>query len=327
MKLFGLDCGTGNFVASGESGVKIQRNAFLTLQKEGTSKAMLKKMNIPYVEIGDSIHLVGQDAFNYANIMPGSVLRRPMKSGLLNPTEKDALPVLRHIVGALLSEGEAGKVVYCIPADPIDVERQVDYHEDVLKQIIESFGYDAVSLYEAQALGNVGLEDDMLTGISISFGAGMANISVMYMGMSALNFSVSKSGDWVDSQVAADCGITIAKAQRIKEKADYNIAEADGVKTREQNAIKTYYSSLIRYIFANIANQFNALETTPTFTNPVPIVMGGGTAMVPGFVELVKQQFTQDDFPIEVSDIRVVSEPLTAVARGCYESAKLENDG
>lgn len=326
MTLTGLDCGTGNFVCSSDAGVVIQRNAFLTINKDSATKKQLKRMNIPFVEIGDDLHIVGQDAFNYANILPNSELRRPMRDGLLNPAEKDALPILKHIVGTMIG-GEASqgsKVVYCIPADPIDVERQVSYHEDVLKQIIAFYGYTPKSVFEAFALGNVGLKDDNLTGIAISFGAGMANISVMYMGLSALNFSVSKSGDWIDTNVSTDCGISRAKAQQIKEKGNYSVSPFEDVTTREHNAIKSYYAALIRYILANIANEFKNAASVPTFPNPVPIVCGGGTAMVNGFIELFRDQFTQEDFPIEVSEIKLVEEPFTAVARGCFEVAKLE---
>lgn len=325
--LIGLDCGTGNFVAASGAGTELQRNAFLSIPLTVTTKRQLKRMNVPYIDFddGDELFIVGQDAFNYANIFPTTELRRPMKDGLLNPVEKDALPVLKHIIGSLIGGGASpgSEVVYCIPGNPIDVERQVDYHSDVLKQAIESYGFKARSVNEAIALGFAGLQEDNYTGIAISFGAGMANIAVMYMGMSALQFAVSKSGDYIDSQVAADCGIPKAKAQQIKEKSDYSIAPLINAKTREHNAIKSHYGALIRYILANIAAQFNATDETPTFPEKVPIVVGGGTAMAEGFVELFNEQFTQEDFPIDISEIRLVEEPLTAVARGCLEEAKL----
>lgn len=327
--LIGLDCGTGNFVAASDAGIEIQRNAFLTIEKEATTTKQLKRMNIPYVEIGGQLHLIGQDAFNYANIFTSKSLKRPMKDGLLNPAEQDALPVLKHIVGGLIGGGASpgSTVVYSVPAAPIDAEREVDYHEDVLSQIIEFYGFKPRSLNEGVALGMAGLDQDQYTGIAISFGSGMANISVMYMGMSALKFSVSKSGDWIDKQVSADCGISVAKAQQIKEKGDYSVSpSSDSRLSREHNAIKTYYTSLIRYILANIAKQFSSSEDTPVFPDSVPIVVGGGTSMVEGFVDLFKEQFTQGDFPIEVGDIRLVDEPLTAVARGCLEEAKLEQE-
>lgn len=328
MTLHGLDCGTGNFVVSSDAGTEIERNAFLTIDKGSVSKKQLKRMNIPYVEIEDSFHLIGQRAFEYANILPNAELRRPMRDGLLNPAEKDALPVLRHIVGKLVG-GEAtqgSKITYCVPAKPIDVDRQVDYHEDVLAKIISSFGFIPESVLEAFALANYGLKDEAVTGIAISMGSGMINVNISFMGMSAINFALSKSGDWIDKQVATDCGIPVARAQQIKEKGNYSIAPNTVQETREHNAIKTYYSSLIRYILANIAKQFSESESVPTFPNPVSIVIGGGTSMPEGFIELFRDQFTQKDFPIEVSEIRLVDEPLIAVSLGCLEVAKLDED-
>ena len=126
-----------------------------------------------------------------------------MASGLLNPQERDALPVLNAIVGELI--GKAKKkgnetCVYCIPAKPIDQTREVSYHEDVLQQIIEGYGYNVKVVEESIALAYEGLVDNDLTGIAISMGAGMCNICVMYQGMSSLSFSVARGGDWIDSE-------------------------------------------------------------------------------------------------------------------------------
>ena len=42
----------------------------------------------------------------------------------------------------------------------------------------------------------------------------------MYQGMSALSFSVARGGDWIDSNVANDCGCTKAKAIAVKESSN-----------------------------------------------------------------------------------------------------------
>lgn len=319
----GLDPGTGNLCVATSNEVKLQRNAFLTIPKETTTTQMLKRMQVPYVEIEGKLHILGKDAFNYANVFNTSELKRPMRDGLLNPTEQEALPILKELIHSMVGQGQGETAVYCIPAEPIDVEREVSYHSDVIGEILKAAGYQPRAINEAVALGMVGLEQDQLTGIAISCGAGMLNIAVLYMGMSALQFSVSKSGDWVDKQVAADCGISRAKAQKIKETGDYSIAANGTRTTREHNAIRAHYGALIRYVLANIANEFNNSDNTPTFPNAVPIVIGGGTSMVPGFLDVFQEEFTQQDFPIEVSEIRHVDEPLTAVARGCLIEASL----
>lgn len=285
-------------------------------------------MRIPYIELDGNLHLIGQDAINYANILPNAQLRRPMAKGMLNPLEEDAFPILRHIISTLIGGGASpGSIVcYSVPGAPIDEDREVDYHSDTLKDIIETLGFRAIPVNEAHALSLVGLENDDYTGIALSFGAGMMNASVCYKGISALTFATTKSGDFIDQNVSKDTGVNQAKAQSIKERADFSIAPGSKGLTREQNAIKSYYGSLIRYTLANLANQFNNSENTPVFPDETPIVIGGGTAMVPGFIELFKSEFTQADFPIPVGDIRLIEEPLVAVAKGCLIEAKMEGE-
>ena len=99
----GLDCGTSYYITATEDSIKKQRNVFLTVDGDANQvKRMLKRQRIPFVEKAGKVHIVGQHAFNYAQIFSTTELKRPMSSGLLNPKEKDALPVLNAIVGELI---------------------------------------------------------------------------------------------------------------------------------------------------------------------------------------------------------------------------------
>nr|BAR34147.1 MreB-like protein [uncultured Mediterranean phage uvMED] len=330
----GLDCGTSFYIAATEDTVKKQRNAFLTVDGQVSQvKRMLKRQGIPFVEKAGKVHIVGQHAFNYAQIFSTSELKRPMKSGLLNPTEKDALPVLNAIIGELLGDAKEGETcVYCIPSKPIDVQREVSYHEDVLRTIIEQYGYSVKKIEEAVAIGYEGLVDTQLTGVAISMGAGMCNIAVMYQGMTALSFSVSRGGDWVDENVAMDTGVSQAKVTSIKEtsttldlsSANYqNIYEEDTDEANVLIAIRSYYGALVNYLLTNLKVQFEGVENVPNFPNPVPIVIGGGTSLVKGFLDVFNEQFDQNEFPIPISEIIHIEDAHTAVARGCLSEAQL----
>jgi hypothetical protein len=336
----GLDCGTSYYIAATEDAIKKQRNVFLTVDGDANQvKRMLKRQKIPFVEKAGKVHIVGQHAFNYAQIFSQTELKRPMSSGLLNPKERDALPVLNAIIGELLGKSKGKETcVYCIPAKPIDQVREVSYHEDVLKQIIETYGYDVKVIEESVALAYEGLVDNDLTGIAISMGAGMCNICVMYQGMSSLSFSVARGGDWVDENVAADCGVTPAKVISIKENSQNLDLTKSAINDIYQegsdeyniiNAIRSYYGALINYLLTNLAHQFNNAESVPNFPDAIPIVFGGGTSLVKGFLQVVGEQFNQDEFPIQISDIKLVEDAHTAVARGCLSEAELieEEDG
>ena len=330
----GLDCGTSFYIAATEDRIKRQRNAFLTVDGEVTQvKRMLKRQGIPFVEKASKVHIVGQHAFNYAQIFSTAELKRPMKSGLLNPTEKDSLPVLNAIIGELLGDAKDKETcVYCVPSKPIDVDREVSYHEDVLRTIIEQYGYNVKKIEEAVAIGYEGLVDTQLTGVAISMGAGMCNIAVMYQGMTALSFSVSRGGDWVDDNVSMDTGVSKAKVTNIKESSSsldlssgtYNDIYEEG--TDEANvliAIRSYYGALINYLLTNLKVQFEGVENVPNFPDAVPIVIGGGTSLVKGFLDVFNEQFDQNDFPIPISEIILIEDAHTAVARGCLSEAQL----
>jgi len=330
----GLDCGTSFYISATEDTIKKQRNAFLTVDGEVSQvKRILKRQGIPFVEKAGKVHIVGKHAFNYAQIFSTAELKRPMKSGLLNPTERDSLPVLNAIIGELLGDAKENETcVYCVPAKPIDVDREVLYHEDVLRTIIEQYGYSAKKIEEPVALGYEGLVDTQLTGVAISMGAGMCNIAVMYQGMTSLSFSVSRGGDWVDDNVSMDTGVSNAKVTYIKESSNtldlskgvYQDIYEEG--TDEANvliAIRSYYGALINYLLTNLKVQFEGVENVPNFPEPVPIVIGGGTALVKGFLDVFNEQFDQNDFPIPISEIILIEDAHTVVARGCLSEAQL----
>ena len=54
----------------------------------------------------------------------------------------------------------------------------------------------------------------------------------------------------------------------------------------------------------------------------MPIVIAGGTSLVLGFVERLKE-LIDDDFPVPISEIRHAEEPLFAVSNGLYEAARI----
>jgi hypothetical protein len=330
----GLDAGTSFYIAATSDSIKKQRNAFLTVDGEpNQAKRMLKRQRIPFVEKAKKVHIVGQHAFNYAQIFQAAQLRRPMRAGLLNPDERDALPILNAIIGELLGKAKDNETcVYCVPARPIDQDRRVDYHEDVLKAIIEGYGYSAKVIEEAVALAYEGLVDDNLTGIAISMGAGMINCSVLYQGMTAISFSVARGGDWIDNNVSVDTGVSVAKVQNIKESSNlldlttgrvYDVYDEGSDEANILHAIRSYYGALIQYILANIKAQFEGTANVPQFPEAVPIVIGGGTCLVKGFIDVFNEQFDQETFPIQVSEIRLIEDAHTAVARGCLSEAQI----
>ncbi|SVD73650.1 uncharacterized protein METZ01_LOCUS426504, partial [marine metagenome] len=60
----------------------------------------------------------------------------------------------------------------------------------------------------------------------------------------------------------------------------------------------------------------------PNVTMEMPVIVAGGTSLVEGFVERLKE-LIDDGFPIPISEVRHAKEPLFAVSNGLYSAAAL----
>jgi len=44
---------------------------------------------------------------------------------------------------------------------------------------------------------------------------------------------------------------------------------------------------------------------------------------VKGFLDIVNEQFEQDNFPIQVSEMKLIEDAHTAISRGCLSEAQI----
>ncbi len=327
----GIDIGTGNIVAArqGENNKTIfayERNAFVNIGKWQDVRKKLARTKISYTKLGEEVYIIGTAAYNYANVFGEIELHRPMALGMLNPKEKNSLPVLKELLASLLGEPqkENETCTYVVPSAPIDTGSHTVYHEDILETIIKSLGYRPIQLRESVALAYSSLVEEDLTGITCSCGAGMANIAVLFQGLTALDFSVTKSGDYIDENAAKETDRPVPHITHIKESEGFSLNSKDG--SREQLALISYYRFVIKNILTQIANLFNTTKGMPQFKEPIKIICGGGTSMVNGFIELFEAEFKALDFPINIKSFEIAKDPLFAVAQGALSEAIIEEE-
>lgn len=315
----GLDVGTANLASAiqdkeGNVTIKIQRNAFIDIDADHYTRNMLTKLNVQYVSIENKMVVVGDPAFELANILNRET-RRPMKDGVISPNESDAMPIekilLENLLGPPNYEGE--KCYFSSPADPIDADFNVVYHKGVFGSLLKKLGYDSKSIVEGHAVVFAELAEEDFTGIGISCGGGMFNVCVSYKSIPALAFSTSRGGDWIDRNVATVLGIKASRATAIKEKG-VNLLSP---RNREEEAVEIYYRNLISYTLEAIKTRFEGSTGMPSFPEPIEIVCAGGTSMIGGFIEVFQDEFQSIKFPIEVKNIRRAEDPLFSVSKGC----------
>ena len=329
----GLDVGTSYIVLSTDSnnGVvyKDFRDAFYIIKPTTpVATKMIEKGLTGKVFIKDndgSFILLGKDAIEKA-IERNDTAKRPMYKGVVSAKEKDAKRVLafilKEVVGNSSESGE--KLVFCVPAQPIDQEDEdfdIGYHEDIVKTILSECGYAARAINEAEALCYAELDSEEYTGIGISCGAGMTNVCVMLNGEPTVVFSTTKSGDWVDRMSAVATGEPDSVVQAEKEAGGFKIGEPNDNPILA--AVSIYYERLIDYTAKQLSVALGNHKSLPKFKNPLTIVVAGGTSQADGYIDIFTKKLEENNFPLNIKEVRHAKDPLHAVAKGCLIASQI----
>lgn len=328
----GLDVGTSFIVLSQKTShssvaYKDFRDAFYIIEPTNPIAAKMIEKGLAgkkFVKDKDGSFIVlGQDAIEKA-LEKNDSAKRPMFRGIVSPKEKDSKRILsfilREVVGKPDSENE--KIIFCVPSQPIDQEDEefdVSYHEDVIKTVLKDAGYNPSAINEAQALCYAELEEENYTGIGLSWGAGMVNVCIMLNGEAVLNFSTTKSGDWIDHMSAIAVAEPDSVVQREKELGDFTVG------TNNNNpilaAVSSYYERLIDYTTKQLVVALKESKSLPKFKSPLTIVIAGGTSQAKGFKEVFASKLKENGFPLPIKEVKQSEDPLHAVSKGCLIAA------
>jgi len=301
---------------------KRQRNAFMKLESSDLTKNMLDTSKALYIEDPDGISLLGEDAFKFATIFEKEA-RRPMSNGIISPQEKEAIPIMQLIIERVLGDvNYSNEPLYIsVPADPIDVDRNVLYHRKTMEALTKRLKYNTHIIDEGLAVIYSELGEYNFTGLGISVGAGMTNVTLAFMASPLMSFSVSRGGDWIDEQVAKSTGlprehVTSTKERQSQLSKTVTVGSPDG-------ALNVYYDALISYVLEHVKRKL-ATITPPNVA--FPCVVAGGSSLPKGFFELFKNKLDSANLGIEVSKCIRAKDPLNSVARGCLIAAKTFED-
>jgi len=333
-RVAGVDVGTMFFqVAEMENGkvkVKNTRNAFVELPKSEDVEDTLKSNGWQYIKDGDNYFVVGEDCVKVANIFPGKVeIRRPMADGVLNKNEDKKLVILAELVKASLGQApdQNSWVCICVSSESVDSSVDSTFHKNRLTALFTRLGWKVKVIDEAHAVilserPTITEEDGTVvpySGIGVSFGAGRANCLLAYKGLPVIGMSVARSGDWVDKQVSEQTGTPISQVISAKEK------KLDFTKLDDNDdvifALDSYYEAMIEHVFTHFSRKFQ--EVKSQFTQPLEIVVAGGTSMPKGFCLKLQKIIAGLNLPFKVKEVRHAKSPRNAVVEGLLTQAMI----
>jgi hypothetical protein len=329
----GLDVGTSFIVKAQEKGDSIEytefRDAFYIIKPTTPVAAKMIEKGLSgkvfIKDIDGSLILLGKDAIEKA-IERNDNAKRPMKKGVISAQEKEARKILSFILKEVVGQApESGtKLVYCVPAQPVDVENEdfdIGYHEDVISAILKECGYSPKAINEAEAICYAELESENYTGVSVSAGSGMQNVCVMLNGEVVVKFSTTKSGDYIDRMVSLATGEKDTIVQAEKEHGSYVIGAPN--ENPVLDAVCSYYERLIDYTTKNLAEALSQSQSLPKFKEPLTVVIAGGTSLAKGYVETFEKKLRENNFPLPIKVVKHASDPLHSVAKGCLIASQV----
>ena len=229
--------------------------------------------------------------------------------------------MLKILIENLLGKGEGEtNLVYSVPAKPIDGIFDIVYHTEMMGGYLGQMGYRAQPINEAFAIALSELLDEGLTGICISFGAGMVNTAVIHQGDPLIEFSTTRAGDFIDISAGHALDISPSLVQLEKESG----VDLNNHETKIMEAVSVYYGSVIRYTMENVAFELvNRKKDLPIFRDEVSMIVSGGLTKATGFIGKMQDVLNTVELPIKISEIRKAGDPMTAVANGCLLAAQL----
>ncbi|MFT4891810.1 MAG: actin-like ATPase involved in cell morphogenesis [Halobacteriales archaeon] len=323
----GLDVGTMNILSARQDGNDTvfvqQRNSFVEIEYSDMAEQMLSRSEVLHIRKDDKVYVVGDDALNFANIF-NKETRRPMQHGILSSDEKSAIPMIKLIIEQVVGEPDRPneKLYFSTPADPIDSDLSTLYHQKTIESFLSDMGYDAEPINEGMSVIYSELADENFTGLGVSFGAGMTNVCLAYYAVPVMKFSVARGGDWVDQQAAQATGTPVDKVTSIKEE-DFELdftTDVGGV----EGALSIYYENLLDYVIERVVEEVDEEDVEEGLD--VPVVVTGGTAMPPGFLDLFRDHLEDADIPFSISGVNIAQEPLYSVGRGALVAARSDEE-
>jgi nucleoid DNA-binding protein len=320
----GLDVGTSRLVlASGAADrvkAKAELNAFIAVPYSKFTENILKQNKVSYqLNGGSTLQVYGNEAARFANVFNTEV-RRPMNGGTLNPAEEYSMSVMQAIIQQLVRKTKNGETMrFSVPGALLkDGSPNLVYHEAMLRDLLNSMGYNSKGINEGLAVVFAELEKENFTGIGVSCGGGMCNVALAFMSIPVMTFSTNKAGDYIDRNVGNVTGELPTRIRLIKEES---LDLSRPPQNKYESALHIYYEDVILSLVESLRGALAEQKNLPRIDKPIPIVLSGGTAKPKGFLDKFRQAVDRDGFPLEISEIRIAEDPLTATARGCLIAA------
>ncbi|TPG60101.1 hypothetical protein [Ewingella americana] len=179
----------------------------------------MARFKTTYITVGNSIYIMGKEAFNLAGVFPKAEQVRPIVNGLINAEEPDSLELLRAFIQKLLYKlpdtVKVTNVIYTIPPASIDPSIDSSYHRKVVEHILESLNLKYEAVYSVHASAYTLLQNEDMTGIVVESGYNVTSICFSYLDIPAVIFSIPFGTKRLEDAVGRNLQINVREVRKL----------------------------------------------------------------------------------------------------------------
>lgn len=252
---------------------------------------MIERDDLPFLELDQELILIGDAALAWADHAPVSI-QALLPDGKLPADDGLARELLAFLIDAVLPPATFPHEICAmtIPGELFPDEPGVE--RAYFSQLVKLRGYEPVVIGQGMAAVLAELGDAGFSGIGISLGASQCEFALVHNGAEHARCSIPwGTADIEESGTTGNDRVITDFLVELLIEAGMRISMHDGFRV---------------------------------VSRPVSIVCCGGLAQRADFAQQLERAWQRAAWPIPVRALRVASDALYTIARGCLIQAKLE---
>ncbi len=313
----GLDLGTTQFrslrLLDNEIVGRRCRAVYVALSNTAGHRRLLEQSGAKFASCGDDLVLFSDLALEWADILNLPVMAL-LPGGRVPQSDPVARQILTLMIDAVLPIAERPGDVCCltVPGGHDIHQNELPYDVRFFQQLVALRGYQPKLISPGQAVVLAELSTASFSGIGISFGAGTCQIGVIHCGRELASCSfhdclIDHSTDRIE-QTTSPTGHDPIPVDRTLRAA------------RDQVLVRALTETLTA-----ARDELEQQEVNRWLAQPTHIVCTGRPTTEPGFSHLFAQVWNSLEWPMKVGQLRVTTDAIYSIARGCLIQSRLEN--
>ena len=313
----GLDLGTTQFrslrLADDELIARQCRTVYVAMSDTAGHRRLLEQSGAKFASCGGDLVLFGDLALEWADIL--NLTAVPLLPGGRVPQSNPvARQILTLMIDAVLPSAERPGDVCCltIPGGHDIHQDDLPYDVRLFQQLVALRGYQPKLISPGQAVVLAELSLASFSGIGISFGAGNCQIGVIHCGRELASCSFNEClSEHSEDRIEP----TLLSTGQEPNPADRKLRTArDQVLARELTETLTA-----------ARDELDRQGIARWLVQPTHVICTGHPTTEPGFAQLLAEIWNSLEWPMKVGQLRVTTDAVYSIARGCLIQSRLEN--